>query len=65
MKHKVHYTRDLDDKEIEACDFVILPSSIIAHETEIDAIYKLKNKKIFVTGIFATTKREKYLLFYS
>ena len=61
-KHKVHYTRDLNDKEIENCDFVILPSSIIAHETEIDAIHKLKDKKIFVTGIFATTKREKYLV---
>ena len=61
INHKVHYTRDLNDKEIETCDFVILPSSIIAHETEIDAISKLKNKKIFVTGIFATTKKEKYL----
>ena len=59
--HKVHYTRDLRDKEIDDCDFVILPSSIIAHETETDAISKLKHKKIFVTGIFATTKREKYL----
>ena len=60
--HKVHYTRDLSDKEIDDCDFVILPSSIIAHETEIDAIHKLKHKKIFVTGIFATTKKEKYLV---
>ena len=60
-KHKVHYTRNLKDKEIENCDFIILPSSIIAHETEIDAINKLKHKKIFVTGIFATTKKEKYL----
>ena len=60
--HKVHYTRDLSDKEIDDCDFIILPSSIIAHETEIDAISKLKHKKIFVTGIFATTKREKYLV---
>ena len=59
--HTVHYTRDLNDKEIENCDFVILPSSIIAHETELDTIFKLKHKKIFVTGIFATTKREKYL----
>ena len=41
--------------------FTILPSSL-AHETEIDAITKLKHKKIFVTGIFATTKREKYLV---
>ena len=61
-KHKVHYTRDLNDKEIEDCDFIILPSSIIAHETEIDTIFKLKHKKIFVTGVFATTKKEKYLV---
>ena len=60
--NKVHYTRDLNDKEIDDCDFVILPSSIIAHETEIDAINSLKHKKIFVTGVFATTKREKYLV---
>ena len=59
--HKVHYTRDIKDKEISDCDFVILPSSIISHETEINTIFKLKHKKIFVTGIFATTKKEKYL----
>ena len=59
--HEVHYTRDLNDKEIENCDFVILPSSIIAHETELEALSQLKQKKIFVTGIFATTMREKYL----
>jgi hypothetical protein len=41
-KHKVHYTRDLNDKEIENCDFVILPSSIIAHETEIEAYTQIK-----------------------
>jgi len=60
--HKVHYTRDLNDKKIVDCDFIILPSSIIAHETELEALSKLKHKKIFVTGIFATTKRDKYLV---
>ena len=59
--HSVHYTRDLNDKEIENCDFIILPSSIIAHETELEALNQLKTKKIFVTGIFATTKKDKYL----
>ena len=59
--HTVHYTRDLNDKEIESSDFIILPSSIIAHETELNALNQLKHKKIFVTGIFATTKRDKYL----
>ena len=59
--HEVYYTRDSNDKKIESCDFVILPSSIIAHETEIEALSKLKHKKIFVTGIFATTMKDKYL----
>jgi anaerobic magnesium-protoporphyrin IX monomethyl ester cyclase len=60
-RNQVHYTRNLNDKEIKSCDFIILPTSIIAHETELDALSHLKDKKIFVTGIFATTKREKYL----
>ena len=59
--NQVHYTRNLNDKEIKSCDFVVLPTSIIAHETELDALSYLRDKKIFVTGIFATTKREKYL----
>ena len=58
--HEVHYTRNLNDKEIENCDFIILPSSIIAHETEVKTLFKLNYKKIFVTGIFANTMREKY-----
>ena len=61
QEHEVHYTRDIKDIEIEKCDFIILPSSIIAHETEINALNLLKHKKIFVTGIFATTLKEKYL----
>ena len=59
--HLVHYTRNIDDKEIRDCDFVILPSSIIAHETEISTLSKLLDKKVFVTGIFANTLKEKYL----
>ena len=63
--HEVHYTRDPNDKEIIDCDFIILPSSIIAHETEISILSKLQNKKVFVTGIFANTLKEKYLKDYS
>ena len=59
--NQVHYTRDLNDKEISDSDFIILPSSIIAHETELDCLMKLNEKRIFVTGIFATVMREKYL----
>ncbi len=59
--HKVHYTRNINDNEIKDCDFVILPSSIIAHETEVLSLFKLKDKKVFVTGIFANTFKDKYL----
>ena len=57
--HQVHYTRNIDDKEIRDCDFVILPSSIIAHETEISTLSKLLNKKVFVTGIFCEYVKRK------
>ena len=59
--HQVHYTRDLNDSNISDCDFIILPSSIIAHETELLTLSKLEDKKVFVTGIFANTLKEKYL----
>lgn len=58
--NKVLYTRDIKDPILNEADFIILPSSIIAHETEIDAIKFLKDKKIFVTGIFSNILKEKY-----
>jgi len=59
--HEVHYTRNINDEKILDCDFIILPSSIVAHETELTTLSKLENKKIFVTGIFANTMKDKYL----
>jgi len=50
-KNEVYYTRDLKDQVIDKADYIILPSSIIAHETEIHALEHLHNKKVFVTGI--------------
>ena len=58
--HEVHYTRNINDEEINNSDFIILSSSIIAHETEIKALNKLKDKKIFVAGVFANTLKDKY-----
>tara|TARA_B100000214_G_scaffold373171_1_gene352948 strand:+ start:143 stop:1513 length:1371 start_codon:yes stop_codon:yes gene_type:complete len=60
-KCQVDYTRDKNDKVIKDADFLILPSSIIAHETEVETLQSIKDKKIFVTGIFANIMREKYL----
>jgi len=59
--NEVHYTRDIHDKKILDCNYIIFPSSIIAHETELNTLSKFENKKIFVTGIFANTMKEKYL----
>ena len=36
--HKVYYTRNVSDENVKKADFVILPSSIIAHETELNAL---------------------------
>ena len=59
--NEVYYTRDLKDKKIQDADYIILPSSIIAHETEVNALDILSDKKVFVTGIFANVLKEKYL----
>ena len=59
--NEVYYTRDLKDENINGADYIILPSSIIAHETEVKALGQLKHKKVFVTGIFANILRDKYL----
>lgn len=63
--HSVSYkrlTKDSDLKFLENYDCYIVPSSIIAHETEVLLIKKLQsfNKKIFVIGIFANILKEKY-----
>ena len=58
--NEVFYTRNKDDEKIRDADFIILPSSIIAHETEVQTLEFLKNKRVFVTGIFSNILREKY-----
>ena len=58
--NNVFYTRNIEDKNINDSDFIIFASSIIAHETEIAALEKIKDKKVFVTGIFSNIFKEKY-----
>tara|TARA_A100000164_G_scaffold70505_1_gene58926 strand:- start:872 stop:2236 length:1365 start_codon:yes stop_codon:yes gene_type:complete len=60
---EIEYINKIDKKKISEADFVILPSSIVAHETEIQTLKYLNEikKKTFVTGIFANVKKEKYL----
>jgi len=57
------YSRKIpSDSELKNYDFIILTSSIIAHETEIKVLNKLleKEKKVFVIGIFGNIKKEFY-----
>ncbi len=58
--NEVHYTRDKNDPKIKDADYIILPSSIIAHETEIETLRNLEEKKVFVTGIFSNIQKAKY-----
>ena len=37
-----------------------MPSSIIAHETEVETLKSLDKKKVFITGIFSNIQKEKY-----
>ena len=59
-KNEVYYTKNVKDEIINDCDYIILPSSIVAHETEIEAIKYHNKKKIFIIGIFSNTLKDKY-----
>ena len=58
----VDYSKNYNSYNLDKVDFIVTTSSIICHETEIKALKDLvsKNKKIFVTGIFANVMKEKY-----
>ena len=60
---EVEYERSIkNEKAIDDADYIIMPSSIIASETEIEVIKNLttKSKKIFVVGIFSSVLKDKY-----
>ena len=61
--HEVNYSRNINDNiKIQEADYIIMPTSIIAHETEKKALYLLskKNKKIFLIGIFSNVIDKEY-----
>ena len=61
--HEVSYSRNVNDNtKIQEADYIIMPTSIIAHETEKKALYLLskKNKKIFLIGIFSNVVNKEY-----
>ena len=61
--YEVNYTRNINDEiKIQESDYIIMPTSIIAHETEKKALSSLskQNKKIFLIGIFANVMSNEY-----
>ncbi len=61
---KTEYSKEFEEEKIKNADYVILTSSIICHETEIETLKKLNSigKKVFVIGIFGNVMKERYKL---
>ena len=62
-KINIHYERNFKNKKaIDDADYIIMPTSIIAHETEVEVLNSLSNqsKKIFVVGIFSSVLKDNY-----
>jgi len=60
MKHEVHYQKTI--KDIKDYDLIIMPSSIVCHETEIEIINNIAlKKKIVVIGPFSSSNPENYI----
>ena len=61
--HEVSYSRKINDNtKIQEADYIIMPTSIIAHETEKSILNSLlkQNKKFFLIGIFANVMNNEY-----
>ena len=61
--HEVSYSRDINNNtKILEADYIIMPTSIIAHETEKKILHLLtqKEKKIFLIGIFSNVMSREY-----
>ncbi len=60
--HDIEYSKIIPEN-LDQYDFIIITSSIVCHETEIEAIKSLKkfNKTVFAIGPFVTSNSEKYI----
>ena len=61
----VEYERDYNKESvIDKADYIIMPSSIVAHETEVEVLKYLtiKSKKVFVVGVFSSVLKDNYLM---
>jgi len=62
--YEVSYSRKVEESKIKEADYIIMPTSIIAHESEKKILLSLSNqkKKIFVVGVFGNVLNKEYNL---
>ena len=62
LGHELEFKKKVGAEEAISYDLIIMPSSIVCHETEIDVIKKISEKnKILVIGPFAASNPNNYL----
>ena len=61
--HQINYSRNINDNtKIDEADYILMPTSIIAHESEKKILQLLtkKNKKVFLIGVFSNVMKHEY-----
>ena len=61
--HQINYSRNINDNtKIDEADYILMPTSIIAHESEKKILQLLtkKNKKVFLIGVFSNVMKNEY-----
>ncbi len=62
LGHEIEFKKNINSNEVNNYDLIIIPSSIVCHETEIETLKKLsKNNKVLVIGPFASSYPNSYL----
>ena len=62
LGHEVEFKKNINLNDVNNYDLIIMPSSIVCHETEIEFVKKLaKKNKVLIIGPFASSNSKNYL----
>ena len=62
LGHELEFKKNISSNDINYYDLIIMPSSIVCHETEIEFVKKLsKINKVLVIGPFGSSNPNNYL----
>ena len=62
LGHEVKFKKNINLNDVNNYDLIIMPSSIVCHETEIEFVKKLaKKNKVLIIGPFASSNSKNYL----